>query len=385
MSIDDPQVEDTHTEGRMDDVAGSERGSGLGIKEVGTLDMPLWRIRLRLFRRSFSRNWALFKENKLGLVGLAMIGLFALMAIAHPILMGTIWEPSIYDPVSGYDAVFNEVEVVEEVTDPASQIEVQQARLELNPTVDVGDVVRIPVQPAPPTLTGENPHYLGTDSQGRDIFSQLLFSTRAAFFLGAVAALTTVLIATTVGSVAAYFGGITDGALMRFADLILLMPLLPLLIVVSFLFEVNMVILGLLIGLLNGFGGVAIVLKSQALSIKVKPFIDAAKVAGGGDWHVVFKHIIPNVLPLTFLYMMFGVYEAIAIEATLSFFGLLNVDMTWGLMIFNAQSNGYLLSGTDYWWLLFPAGLAVTLLAFAFFIVGRGMDEVVNPRLRARS
>ena len=128
----------------------------------------------------------------------------------------------------------------------------------------------------------------------------------------------------------------------------------------------------------------AIVLKSQALSVKVKSYIDAAKVAGGGDWHVIFRHIVPNVLPLSFLFMMFGVTEAIAIEATLSFFGLLNVPMTWGIMINNAQTNGYLLSGTSYWWLLFPAGLAVTFLCFAFFLVGRGMDEVINPRLRAR-
>ncbi len=345
---------------------------------------PMWRVRLRLFRQSFARNWALFRENKMGMVGLVLIGIFAVMAISHPILMATVWDPKVYHPVTGYDAVLTEFTVVEEVTDETSEIELMEARLKLNPTIDVGDVVRIPAQPAPPTWTGENPHYLGTDPQGRDILSQLLYSTRAAFFLGAVAALTAVVIATTVGSVAAYFGGWIDGGLMRFADLILLMPLLPLLIVMSAAFDINMVMLGVLIGLLNGFGGVAIVLKSQALSIKVKAYIDAAKVAGGGDWHVIFRHIVPNVLPLTFLYMMFGVTEAIALEATLSFFGLLNVPMTWGLMINTAQSNGYLLSGTQYWWLLFPAGLAVTFLAFAFFIVGRGMDEVINPRLRAR-
>ena len=112
---------------------------------------------------------------------------------------------------------------------------------------------------------------------------------------------------------------------MRFADLILLMPLLPVLILLSAMFEITMVTLGVMIGILSGFGGVAIVLKSQALSIKVKSYIDAARVAGGSDWHVIFRHIVPNVLPLSFLYMMFGVTEAIAIEATLSFFGLLNV------------------------------------------------------------
>jgi peptide/nickel transport system permease protein len=82
--------------------------------------------------------------------------------------------------------------------------------------------------------------------------------------------------------------------------------------------------------------------------------------------------------------MMFGVTEAISLEAVLSFFGLLNVEMSWGLMISIAQAEGYLLRGLDVWWLLFPAGMAVSVLAAAFFLVGRAMDEVVNPRLRKR-
>ena len=349
--------------------------------------VPMWRIRLRLMRRSFATTWGLFRENRLGMVGLVLIGLFAVMAIIHPILMATVWDPAVYDPVEGYDAVTTEYTVVEDgtMTDPLTQLEQTQARLELNPTIDAGDVVSIPTQPASPSIAGEYPHFLGTDPYGRDILSQLLYSTRSAFFLGAVAALTTVLIATTVGAIAAYFGGWIDSGLMRFADLILLMPLLPVLILLSAMLEITMVTLGVMIGILSGFGGVAIVLKSQALSIKVKSYIDAARVAGGTDWHVIFRHIVPNVLPLSFLYMMFGVTDAIAIEATLSFFGLLNVPMTWGIMINSAQDNGYLLSGTSYWWLLFPAGLAVTFLCFAFFLVGRGMDEVINPRLRART
>jgi peptide/nickel transport system permease protein len=347
--------------------------------------IPLWKIRWRLFKRSAGTTWGLFSENKLGVFGLALIGVFAVMAIIHPILMSTVWDPRVYDPVDGYDAVMTEYTVVEGEPDPAAfEISLNEARIRLNPTIDIGESVSIPTQPAPPTLTGEHPHFLGTDSRGRDIFSQLLYSTRAAFFLGAVAAITTVLIATTVGAIAAYFGGWIDGSLMRFADLILLMPLLPVLILLSAMLEITMVTLGIMIGILSGFGGVAIVLKSQALAVKVKSYIGAARVAGGSDWHVIFRHIVPNVLPLSFLFMMFGVTEAIAIESTLSFFGLLNVDMTWGLMIEGARTNGYLLSGTSYWWLLFPAGLAVSFLCFAFFLVGRGMDEVINPRLRAR-
>jgi peptide/nickel transport system permease protein len=349
------------------------------------MKVPMWKIRWRLFKRSAGQTWGMFSENRMGVFGLALILLFAVMAIIHPILMSTVWDPRVYDPVNGYDAVVTEYTVVEgEPTDPTAEISLTEAKLRLNPTIKAGEVVTIPTQPAPPSMDGEYAHLLGTDARGRDILSQLLYSTRAAFFLGAVAAITTVLIATTVGAIAAYFGGWIDGSLMRFADLILLMPLLPVLILLSAMLEITMVTLGVMIGVLSGFGGVAIVLKSQALAVKVKSYIDAAKVAGGSDWHVIFRHIVPNVLPLSFLFMMFGVTEAIAIEATLSFFGLLNVPMTWGIMINNAQTNGYLLSGTSYWWLLFPAGLAVSFLCFAFFLVGRGMDEVINPRLRAR-
>jgi peptide/nickel transport system permease protein len=126
------------------------------------------------------------------------------------------------------------------------------------------------------------------------------------------------------------------------------------------------------------------VLKSQALSVKVKPFIDAARVAGGSNRHIILRHIVPNVMPLSFLYIMFTVTDAISIEAVLSFFGLLDVDMSWGVMLSVANTQGYLLSGTDYWWLLLPPGAAVTFLAAAFFLVGRALDEVVNPRLRRR-
>ncbi|HEX9864566.1 MAG TPA: ABC transporter permease subunit [Acidimicrobiia bacterium] len=375
------RLESEHVDDQLDTTVLEELVRGEEVTAT-----PLWKIRLRLFRRSFSQNWGLFKESKMGMVGLVIIAIFGLMAVAHPILMNTVWDPLVYHPVTGYDSVVTEYTIVEDgaVVDPLTELELSEARFELNPSVKVGELVRIPSQPAPPSLSGEHPHFLGTDPLGRDIFSQLLYGSRAAFLLGFVAALTTVFIATTVGSIAAYYGGAIDGFFMRFADLILLMPLLPLLIVLSAAVRINMVMLGVFIGILSGFGAEAIVLKSQALSIRVKSYIDAARVAGGGDRHIIFRHIVPNVLPLSFLYMMFGITGAITLEATLSFFGLLNVPMSWGIMINTASTQGYLLSGTNYWWLLFPAGLAVSFLAFGFFIVGRGMDEVINPRLRAR-
>ncbi|MEX1281368.1 MAG: ABC transporter permease subunit [Acidimicrobiia bacterium] len=358
------------------------------------LEESLWRIRLRLAWVSFRRNWALFSDNKLGIAGLFIIAMFGVMAIAHPILMATVWSDAIvagtnvYDPIRGTDTVVVEKTVVAEVTDPTTEISQIEAQLLGSGAVvpEIGSTVTAPLRnPAPPTLTGvEFPHLLGTDPWGADIFSQLLKGAQIAFLLGFVAAISSVVLATLSGTIAAYFGGGVDTFLMRVADLFILIPLLPLLIVGSALFDLGIIVLAVIIGLLTGLGGTAIILKSQALSVKVKPFIDAARVAGGSDWRIITAHIIPNVLPLSFLYMMFGVTAAIFTEATLSFLGLLSIDMSWGIMINTAHTQGYTLQGLDAWWLLFPAGLAVTLFSAGFFLVGRAMDEVVNPRLRSR-
>lgn len=444
---------------------------------------PLWRVRLRLAARSFRKNWALFSQNRIGLVGLFIIGIFASMAILHPWLMfgfgglrtpvialfwafvtwvmfrslqtqgGVVtmaslvllgvaiagmvaagwsgvttaglfvvwlaisrlllvrlkalgktgamiialvfaigfgwwlvsipdkWEPRIYNPVIGVELnpPVHVKTVVNEVVDPSTEISFREALFD-HPLANVGDTIEIRQQPAPPDAR----HLLGTDPLGRDVLSQLMYGSRAAFFLGIVAALVTVLFATTVGAVAAYFGGLLDSFFMRLADLLLMLPILAILIVANSVFKPALWHLATIIGLISGFGGTAIILKSQALSVKVKPFIDAAKVAGGSSSRIIFTHIVPNVMPLSFLYMMFTVTGAIQTEAALSFLGLINLDMSWGIMIQISQTQGYLLQGTSFWWLLIPAGFAVTLLAAAFFLVGRGMDEVINPRLRGR-
>ncbi|MFW2338554.1 MAG: ABC transporter permease subunit [Acidimicrobiia bacterium] len=358
------------------------------------IEEPLWRVRLRLGWRAFRRNWALFSDNKMGIVGLAIIAIFGVMALSHPILMNTVWAnhleggKNVYDIRAGADSIIVTKTVVEEVTDSATEISQIEAMF-LGTGVNIpqfGDTIEAPLaNPAPPVLRGvEHPHILGTDPFGGDVFSQLLFGARAAFLLGAIAAISSVALATFVGTIAAYFGGVIDTLLMRLADLVILIPLLPLLIVVSGFWNVELAMLGILIGILSGLGGTAIILKSQALSVKVKPFIDAARIAGGGHWRIITRHIIPNVLPLSFLYMMFAVTGAIFTEAALSFLGLLNIQQSWGIMINIAHTQGYTLEGLDVWWLMLPAGLSITLFSAGFFLVGRAMDEVVNPRLRKR-
>jgi peptide/nickel transport system permease protein len=350
------------------------------VLDPGQLE-PLWRIRLKLAWKGLRKNWALFAENKIGIIGLVIIVLFAVMIPLHPLLMATVWDPKIYDPVVGYDEIYMDKVVVETVTDPATQIQYEIALLDyyhLDPKL--GDTLTILEQPAPPTRQ----HLLGTDPLGRDVLSQLMYSTFPEFILGILAAAVTVFIATTVGAVAAYYGGFIDTFFMRVADLIIILPFIPVLILLGALISLQLWHLALIIGILGGFGGTTLIIKSQALTVKVKPFIEAARVAGGSNPHIIFTHLIPNLMPLAFLYMMFTVTNAIFLEAVLSFFGLMDVNMSWGLMINVAQSQGYLLSGTRYWWLLIPAGAAITLLCTAFYLVGRALDEVINPRLRQR-
>lgn len=229
-------------------------------------------------------------------------------------------------------------------------------------------------------------HILGTDPGGRDIFMQLWRSTPSEFMLGFLAAIITVTIGTIIGTTAAYYGGLIDTFFMRLADLMLLFPGIAFLIVLSGFFKLNLFWLALILGLLGGFGGITLVIKAQALTIKVKPYIEAAKVAGASNRYIIFNHIIPNVMPLSFLYMMFNVTGAVFSEASLSFFGLLRIRISWGIMINTAWTSGYLSSGNigSYWWLWVPAGLIITIFCSGFYFLGRGLEEIVNPRLRKR-
>jgi peptide/nickel transport system permease protein len=320
----------------------AETGAPISPDIQRVMEIPLWRVRWRLFWRSLRTNVGLFAENPIGLVGVGLILFFFLLMIAHPILMNTVWDKNTYDPVLGFDA-------------------------------------SIAAHPAPPSAT----HLLGTDPLGRDILSQLMWSTRSAFILGLLTALVTVFIATTVGAISAYYGGIVDTLFMRLADIFIMTPQITILIVMAALFNLTIIQLALILGLLNGFGAETIIIKSQALTVKVRAFIEAARVAGGSNAHIIFQHIVPNLMPLAFLYMMFGVTGAIFTESVLSFFGLMNIRMSWGLMIHTTEYSGYLLDMSK-WWLIYPASLAITFLCAAFYLVGRAFDEIINPRLRKR-
>jgi peptide/nickel transport system permease protein len=299
-------------------------------------------IRLGLEGRRIRDFAARFSENKTGIIGLCGIGFFCLLAGLHPILLHTVWDPNIYDPLT-----------------PSRP----------NP----------PPNPAPPSAA----HWLGTDPYGSDVLSQLMYGAGSALLLGTVAAVVTVVLATGVGAAAAYFGGAFDAFFMRLADLILMTPLLVILIFLSTFFDLQLLQLAVWIGIFAGLGGTVLVVKAQALSVQTRAYIDAARTLGGSDGYILLRHVIPHLAPISFLYMMFTVTEAVFSEAVLSYFGLINVKITWGMMIHMAAASGYLLR-PEIWWLVLPAGASITLLCTSFYLVGRALEDVVPPRLRTR-
>src|SRR5262245_44236963 len=183
------------------EVKGSpQRVAGVDVLPAPVTDVikaPLWQIHLNLWWRGMKDNWAIYSENPIGLIGLGIIVLYALMAIAHPILYNTVWDQNVYNPITGFDYNY--------------------------------------AHPAAPSAD----HLLGTDPIGRDVVSQLLYSTASEFALGLIAAVVTVGIGTTLGAMAAYFGGISDVLLMRLADIVIMTPLIPILVVIGALFELN--------------------------------------------------------------------------------------------------------------------------------------------------
>jgi peptide/nickel transport system permease protein len=297
-------------------------------------------------RDRWSANVKRFAEGRIGLIGVGLLAVVAALAVVHPLLLATVWDPAVYDPVNGF--------------------------------------TRNTAFPAPPSWT----HLLGLSRFGRDILSELMYSVRVAFGLGVLAAVISVSTGTIVGCLAAFYRNtFIDTAFMRLANFLMIFPTFTLLVALSGVAAIDLVRLAIIIGVLGGFGGITVVLKSRAIGVVVKPFVDAARISGGSDLHLILRHVIPNVLPLSFLYMMFTVTSAIFAEASLSFFGLLpQVRMSLGLMINEAYTAGYLGGPllARYWYLWLPPGLAITLLCAAFYLIGRGLDEVVNPRLRER-
>lgn len=300
-------------------------------------------IRVRLLWRRFRMNWEIFAQSRLALLGLALIVLFGLGAIAHPLLMKFVWPRGIYDPVTGFD-------------------------------------MNVFPHPSPP---GPG-HLLGTDTLGRDVLSMLLAATTPTFVIGLTAALTTAVIGTLLGVLAAYFRGAVDTAITNLADVFILFPAPIVMVIIGARFrDLGPVPLGMVYGLITGAGATTIVLRAHALQVVSRPFMEAARVAGGSGLHIIARHLIPSVLPLAALQMMIAVSGVVVADGFISFFGLTRLTSNWGTLIYDAFVYTSALGRSEpLWHVLVPAALCFTLFAMGFYLVSRGLHRVAAPGLR---
>ena len=227
-------------------------------------------------------------------------------------------------------------------------------------------------QPSPPGRA----HWFGTDELGQDSLTRVFYGGRISLAVGLASALVATFLGTTVGALAGFFGGLIDGVLMRFTDVVLSIPLLPLVLLLSGLFRPGLALLVMSIGGLTWMG-TARVVRSQFLSLRELEFVDAARALGAGNGRLIVRHILPNAAAPIIVSATLAVGSSIMLESALSFlgFGVQPPTPTWG----------NLLKGASPWigaapWLVLPPGLLIFATVLAVNFLGDGLREALESR-----
>jgi peptide/nickel transport system permease protein len=187
-----------------------------------------------------------------------------------------------------------------------------------------------------------------------------------------------------IGVAAGYLGGLADDLLSMLANIFLVMPALPLLVILfGFLGKTgsnDLFLVGLIISA-TGWAWGARVLRAQTLSLRNRDYVDSARIVGERRWRIIFTEILPNLSPIVASSFLFTVLYAVGTYTAMSFLGLVNPNWNWGGILFYAQASNAELTG--YWWWFIPPGLAIAMLGTALVLLNFGIDEFINPRLRA--
>ena len=226
-------------------------------------------------------------------------------------------------------------------------------------------------------------HPLGTDQMGRDVLTRTAHGTTASLIIGFVAMAISMVLGTIVGLASGYWGGWRDEVIMRANDVFLSIPWLVLMIVIASVLNARSLFAVILVIGLTGWSTTARIVRAQVLTIKTQQFIERAKAIGSGEWHIIKKHVFPNVVPLIFANAILTIAIAILSESTLSYLRLGPEDVeTWGRVLQDADAAQVVTTG-PYPFIIVP-GLCIVFVVLGFTLVGYAMDEVLNPRLRER-
>ncbi len=285
-------------------------------------------------RAAAARTWKTFRKNKMGMVGLFILIFFVLIALFAPLLA---------------------------------------SHCDLTPTC----------HPDNPQYAAPSAKFLfGTDNLGRSVLSLTIWGTRISMIVGLAATTLTMLLGSAVGLLAGYYGAWRETVLMRVTDWFLVIPFLPLAIVLAALLGPSLITIIFVIGI-TSWPSTARVIRAQVLSVKTRAFVERSRALGSSDWHLMSRHILPNVAPLIFANTILTVAVAILSETTLSFLGLGDpLSISWGTILEFAFNKGAAISGQ--WWWIVPPGVAIVLVVLAFTMVGYALDDILNPKLRSR-
>jgi peptide/nickel transport system permease protein len=239
------------------------------------------------------------------------------------------------------------------------------------------DVITAGMRNTPPSAE----HWLGTDRNGRDVYSRMVNGARVSLFAGFAAVAIVMTVGVLLGGIAGFFGGFIDSLIMRFTDVLLSIPLILLLITAASLFKPGLSTTIIVIGL-TSWPGAARLIRGQFLALKSQEYVTAARAIGANSWRMMFRHLLPNTMALVIVEATLWLGFAILLEASLSYLGLgvLIPTPSWGNMLQDGQRD--LIMGA--WWMTVFPGMAIFLTVLAFNLMGDGLRDALDPRHRKR-
>ena len=223
---------------------------------------------------------------------------------------------------------------------------------------------------------------LGTDNLGRSVLTQFIWGARISLLVGLAATVLAMLIGSVVGIAAGFIGGWTEAVLMRLTEWFLVIPFLPLAIVLAAILGPSIQNIILVIGI-TSWPAPARLIRAQVLTLKERLYVDRSRALGASDWHLMSRHVLPNVSGLIIASTTLTVPVAILSETTLSFLGLGDpTRASWGKMLQESFEAGAMTQQA--WWYYVPPGVGILLVVLAFTLCGQALEEVLDPRLRDR-